>query len=740
MAEMPKLEVNLAKSFYPFDSLTTDKVKEIIEKSEIHSLPAGRILFQQGDRDKKVIYLLSGSLELKQQDGKKLLIEANTDHAKYAISNDIPRSATAQSQTEIRVLIIDRDLLELLLNWNTASSIEVSDLEDDDGDWMTRFLQSNAFLQLPPANIQALMMRLHEETLSSGDIIIKENSPNDDKFYIIQQGRCIVSKTNPVNEKEVTLAKLHYGDCFGEEAVITGGNRGASVTMQTDGIIMTLVKKDFIDLLVSPIINYIKAAELDEFLTNDQYVLIDVRNEDEFACNAINGVADNIPVNLIRSQLTKLNPEKHYILYSNHHSRSCVAAFLFIQQGYDCSVLQDGLDKLEISLDDQIADNNPAKQVDETSQSAPEKSANPKQKDVIPTEVKNAKDIEEQLSKQLLQAETRHKETEEKNRQLHQNELQIKTDEINKAVIQAKKESERAEHSAQQISSLKEKIIHASLELKKQTKLTLLAETELRKINVDINNTENSHTEKQNQLAEQLKEAQQIISDTNVQNQQLKDNINNIENTHTKEQNQLAEQLREAQQTIADSEEQNQQKKENLIQINTEKQAALDEVEKLKQSIEKNNEAISLEFEQRATEQELSLKKELNTAKIAANQQEQQCLLAEQAQQEALQEVQNLKKEINKNNQLQLEKEKLHTDELSQEIKQREDDNLKFQQEIRQLKEQIKQQLEQKIETSEIQAKKEPPVLIPLLENKNTNKKKNTNEELTIDYNSLNKN
>jgi len=105
-----------------------------------------------------------------------------------------------------------------------------------------------------------------------------------------------------------------------------------------------------------------------------------------------------------------------------------------------------------------------------------------------------------------------------------------------------------------------------------------------------------------------------------------------------------------------------------------------------------------------------------------------------------LQEVQNLKKEINKNNQLQLEKEKLHTDELSQEIKQREDDNLKFQQEIRQLKEQIKQQLEQKIETSEIQAKKEPPVLIPLLENKNTNKKKNTNEELTIDYNSLNKN
>jgi len=239
-----------------------------------------------------------------------------------------------------------------------------------------------------------------------------------------------------------------------------------------------------------------------------------------------------------------------------------------------------------------------------------------------------------------------------------------------------------------------------------------------------------------------------------VQNQQLKDNINNIENTHTKEQNQLAEQLREAQQTIADSEEQNQQKKENLIQINTEKQAALDEVEKLKQnqlaeqlkeaqqiiSIEKNNEAISLEFEQRATEQELSLKKELNTAKIAANQQEQQCLLAEQAQQEALQEVQNLKKEINKNNQLQLEKEKLHTDELSQEIKQREDDNLKFQQEIRQLKEQIKQQLEQKIETSEIQAKKEPPVLIPLLENKNTNKKKNTNEELTIDYNSLNKN
>jgi len=347
MAAVPKLDVNIARKFHPFDSQSVKKVQEIIEKSAVQKLPADRMLFKQGDNDKWTIYLLSGKVELTMPDGKVQLIEAGSGAANNPISNQVPRVSTAKSHTEISVLIIDRSLLQLLLDHNDGGVV-VGDLDDDDDeDWMSRFLQSNAFLQLPAANIQSLMMSLQEQPLKMGETVIQENSPNDDKFYIIQEGSCLVTKTNQTTGKEITLAQLNYGTGFGEEALITGGVRGASVSMKTDGIIMTLEKKDFLSLLVAPLIHRISNDELNELISNDEYQLIDVRNENEFSQGHLENTEKNIPISLIRSQLETLDVEKHYIIYSNHENRSSAAAFLFIQQGFECSILTDGIEKIE---------------------------------------------------------------------------------------------------------------------------------------------------------------------------------------------------------------------------------------------------------------------------------------------------------------------------------------------------------------------------------------------------------
>ena len=342
MSAVPQLDVDVVRKFHPFDSQSIKKVKEIVQKSAVQNLPAERVLFKQGDNDQWTIYLLSGNIELKFPNGKIQVIEADSESARNSISNQIPRVATAISQTDISILIIDRSLLQVILNHNDGG-IEVSGIDDDDDDWMTRFLQSNTFLQLPAANIQALMMRLHEEHLSAGSVIIKENSPSDDKFYIIQEGTCLVTKTNQSNGKEIILAQLSYGTGVGEEALITGGVRGASVVMETDGVIMTLEKKYFLDLLVEPLIHRINENELQEYISTGDSLLVDVRSENEFKHHQLDNAAYNIPIQLIRSQLEQLDHEKHYIVYSNSENRSSAAAFLFIQQGFDCSILEDGI-------------------------------------------------------------------------------------------------------------------------------------------------------------------------------------------------------------------------------------------------------------------------------------------------------------------------------------------------------------------------------------------------------------
>ncbi|MCK5666928.1 MAG: cyclic nucleotide-binding domain-containing protein, partial [Thiotrichaceae bacterium] len=122
MAAAPNLDINVIKHFHPLDSLSIDKVQEIIDKSAVQKIPAGRTLFKKGDRDQWTVYLLSGSIEIKTPGSKKEIIEANSEEAKTAIANESPRPASAKAKTDISILIIDTELLEILLNWNAPSS------------------------------------------------------------------------------------------------------------------------------------------------------------------------------------------------------------------------------------------------------------------------------------------------------------------------------------------------------------------------------------------------------------------------------------------------------------------------------------------------------------------------------------------------------------------------------------------------------------------------------------------
>ncbi|MCU7800012.1 MAG: cyclic nucleotide-binding domain-containing protein, partial [gamma proteobacterium symbiont of Lucinoma myriamae] len=485
MAAAPNLDVNVIKKFHPLDSLSLDKVQEVIDKSAVQKIPAGRMLFKQGDKDKWTVYLLSGTIEVKASGSKKQLIKANSEEAKTAIANKIPRPLSAKAKTDISILIIDTDLLDILLNWNAPSSIEVSDLDDEDEDWMTRFLQSSAFLQIPASNIQALMMRLHETPLAKGSVIIKENDANDNQFYIIQQGRCLVTKTNPVSGDEITLAELRLGDGFGEEALITGGIRGASVTMKTDGVILTLDKKDFIELLVLPLIHRISKQEVNT-LDHTKQQLVDVRNENEFASNGLENSL-NIPLNLIRSQLSELSTDKHYITYSGQEGRSIAGAFLFIQQGFDCSIIEGGIGSADIPAEQATqADKKSITRDNDTSQTTssdvetkprqlqkPVASPEQRNENLTSPEVEAERKKAEAQAEQLSKADTARKEAESMAADLR--------GEAQEALKKAEEEAKRAQHAELALKTAQLRAVQLEAQQKDQGQTSSLELDEIKK-------------------------------------------------------------------------------------------------------------------------------------------------------------------------------------------------------------------------------------------------------------------
>jgi len=316
-------------------------------KTFVEDIAAGKSVFKQGDVDKKSVYVLEGEIAMTSNDGRATTIRSGTDTAKHPVGNFQPRKHTAITKVPSKITRIDSDLLDVLMTWDQLSGIEVDEIQTEGqsegdeggGDWMTRILQSKAFLQIPPANIQQIFMRIQEKPVKAGDVIIKQGDDGDN-YYIIQHGKCKVTR-NSKTGSELTLAKLGDGDAFGEEALLSETKRNANVVMLTDGTLMCLSKEDFNSLLKEPMLNKLTNEEAEELVKNGA-VWLDVRLDSEHKNNAIEG-SMNLPLFMLRMKADALDADKHYILYCDTGRRSEAGAFLLSERGLQASVLKGGL-------------------------------------------------------------------------------------------------------------------------------------------------------------------------------------------------------------------------------------------------------------------------------------------------------------------------------------------------------------------------------------------------------------
>jgi len=111
--------------------------------------------------------------------------------------------------------------------------------------------------------------------------------------------------------------------------------------MRTDGAVLRLDKKDFIELLREPLLHRVSMEEAQQkVLAGAQWV--DVRYPSEFQYDQLAG-AINIPLSEIRNAFGLLDKDREYIVYCQSERRSSAAAFLLSQRGYRAAVLKGGL-------------------------------------------------------------------------------------------------------------------------------------------------------------------------------------------------------------------------------------------------------------------------------------------------------------------------------------------------------------------------------------------------------------
>ena len=78
------VDKKVLKSLDPFENLCTDILDELAAKSTIEDIPVGRVLFRQGEKDKRLIYVMSGQVEVTATGKTKgKLIKAKTEEARH---------------------------------------------------------------------------------------------------------------------------------------------------------------------------------------------------------------------------------------------------------------------------------------------------------------------------------------------------------------------------------------------------------------------------------------------------------------------------------------------------------------------------------------------------------------------------------------------------------------------------------------------------------------------------------
>ncbi|MDH5181942.1 MAG: cyclic nucleotide-binding domain-containing protein, partial [Gammaproteobacteria bacterium] len=284
MARRDRITIEQLRKLEPLSALSGARLEELVPLTDIEKLSIGQCLFREGDVDNQTIYLLDGDVQMQSSDGKlDFVFRHQMEEARFPLDDSQPRQVTCTALTKVKLARIDNSVLEYMMMWDqmavseqahaapavagqkpepahtTTMELTVPLQEDEtikpfpvrhnpetkesgeDRSWIRKIRQVMAFKNLPPANIKSLLERMETIQVKAGESIIKQGDTGD-YYYVLTDGKASVTRI-------VELATLEGGASFGEEALLCGGTRNASVTMLSDGSLMRLAKQDFDELL-----------------------------------------------------------------------------------------------------------------------------------------------------------------------------------------------------------------------------------------------------------------------------------------------------------------------------------------------------------------------------------------------------------------------------------------------------------------------------------------------------------
>jgi CRP-like cAMP-binding protein len=334
----------LVSGIYPLNQLAPAVLGELAPGMRVVEVLDGEQLFPAGGKPAQLHYLLDGQVDLL-DDHARLFMSVTPSGRTGAIPLPpmLPTPHEGRTRLPSRLLAVDRKRLHGLLFRHRPDLAQAAELAfahepDEDGTWQEAFLHARGYRRLPPDRREVLFARLQRVALKAGESFIRQGEPAD-FFYILAEGRCEVIHRPPGAHTKLRLEECVRGASIGEDAIVAGTPRNATVTMVTDGAVMRLEAEMF-RALVQPTLAVPVGTEQARTLRSRGARWLDLR---------MPGTAPRlreaqcVPFPLARARRFAVDPDAVYIVVCADGRESAAIAYMLRKYGLDAYYLAGGV-------------------------------------------------------------------------------------------------------------------------------------------------------------------------------------------------------------------------------------------------------------------------------------------------------------------------------------------------------------------------------------------------------------
>jgi CRP-like cAMP-binding protein len=301
------------RRFAAFAELSPGDLAAAVAHAQALSLPAGRWLVRPGRELTGSYFLSRGRVRLYQPDEQ---VDEGSVRARYSL---YPGARGVVTLSAVELLHVDTESLAGLFGATSELALPLYESTWLTDGWESRFLGTHIMQRLQPQHWQRILRGMRPVALCAGERIVGEGEPGHE-FYVVRAGSAAVHANGRC------VAHLQPGDFFGEDALITGGRRNATVTMATSGSVMALSESLFhSDLLPLTLASRTAPGSL---------VDIDVGIRIDVEIAAPGRTSLHVPLGELRRRLAELPRASAYRVVGGSRSQRVLAAFILTQRGF----------------------------------------------------------------------------------------------------------------------------------------------------------------------------------------------------------------------------------------------------------------------------------------------------------------------------------------------------------------------------------------------------------------------